>query len=449
MFIQYFFTDSLSHISYMLIAGDEAFVIDPKRDIQDYLDEAYKRNIQITGVLLTHPHADFVAGHLELERATGAKIYAHKESPFSFDFIPIDNGFTINLNHVQIKVIETPGHTPFDISFLVKDLSRGDDPICIFTGDTLFVGDVGRPDLFPGQQEILAHKLFQSLQKLKELPDFVEIYPAHAAGTLCGKKLAEKRTSTIGFEKRHNSMLKITNEHQFVKKLLTNLPPVPRHFRRCANINSGNITFLEKLNPAKIIDYTTFEEKQKKAYIIDIRSHLSWVGLHMPQTISLDYDCLPLSVYAGWLLEPDKEIILITDRETDLNNLAIQFRRVGLDQPVYVLEKGLNQFLAHHQKAETEKMVYADELPDMIEKGAILIDVRSEAEPAVNIKNYRHIPLMQLEDKIADLDASKKYIIMCQMGVSAVVAASIIKYNRHMDIQILAGGLQTVKNLNL
>ncbi len=449
MFIQYFFTDSLSHISYMLIAGEEAIVIDPKRDIHDYLEEAYKRNIKITGVFLTHPHADFIAGHLELARITGARIYAHKNSPFSFDFVPLNDHYKIPFNHLEISILETPGHTPFDISYVVKDLSRGIDPVCVFTGDTLFVGDVGRPDLFPGKQTMLAKQLFQSLKKLKTLPDFVEIYPAHAAGTLCGKKLAEKRTSTIGFEKKYNPMLRLDNESNFVQALLKDLPAVPRHFKRCAAINSGKITYLDNLNPIKVIDFGTFLIKQNQSYIIDIRSHLSWVGLHIPKTLSLDADCLPLSVYAGWLLEPDKEIILITDREIDLLNLAMQFRRVGLDQNIYVLEKGLNQYLTHNYKAINEKIVYADELYELLNTGAILIDVRNETDPNINLPNYMHIPLMQLEEKIWTLDIEKEYIITCQMGISAIVAGSLIKYHRPLNISILSGGFESLKKIKL
>jgi len=445
MFIQFFYTESIAHLSYMLIANDQAIVIDPKRDIQDYLDEAITRNIEIKGIFLTHPHADFVAGHIELSQVTGAPIYAHKDSPFEFNFVPVSDDFEMHINHLKITGLETPGHTPFDVSFVVTDTSRGEKPVSVFTGDTLFVNDAGRPDLFPGLQDELAKKMFHSLQKIKQLPDFTEVYPAHAAGTLCGKKLVEKRSTTIGYEKLYNDLMQIDKPKEFANYLLSDLPTVPRHFRRCAGINIKKIAPLKNATPIQEIDFKTFNKLKNQAYLIDLRPYDSWAQQHLPGSYSFDFKYIPLSQYAGWLLEPEKEIVLLTDKKPDLEKVAIQFRRVGLDQKLYLLNHFSQIIKEQNIQTEHTPLVDKNELDDLLKnKSVYILDIRQNGKNDFDYEFYQNIPLMSLENRIDDLKNDKDYVIVCDFGISSVAAASIISSLGKNNIRILAGGIKSL-----
>ena len=239
MYVQQFFVDGLAHLSYILGGNQTCAVIDPKRDVDDYIKAAKAMGLKITHIIETHLHADFISGHLDLKELTGAKIYAPKAANCQFDHVPVAEEDTIEIEDMKINVLETPGHTPEHVSYVVTDLSRGEAPVAIFCGDTLFVGDVGRPDLFPGRAEELASKLYDSLhQKLLELPDFCEVYPAHGAGSLCGRAMGAKRTSTIGYERRYNPALQHKTREDFKKSLLTGMPGTPDHFTRCSAINA-------------------------------------------------------------------------------------------------------------------------------------------------------------------------------------------------------------------
>ncbi|MCF6240959.1 MAG: MBL fold metallo-hydrolase, partial [Bacteroidales bacterium] len=199
MLIKAYFSEDIAHLSYLLIGKSGIFVIDPQRDIRVYEKEIKQRDLPVKGILLTHPHADFISGHREMQEKYQAPVYAHKNAPYHTPVTSIREGDKLELDHIKIDILDTPGHTPFCNSFVITDYSRGDRPVAVFTGDSLFVGDVGRPDLFPAQKEELAGKLYESIfDKLLKLNDFVAVYPAHASGSLCGKNLSEKRATTIG-----------------------------------------------------------------------------------------------------------------------------------------------------------------------------------------------------------------------------------------------------------
>src|SRR4030043_936655 len=253
MIVQQFFVNGLAHISYILGGSKTCGVIDPRRDIQIYLDTAKTMGLKITHILETHMHADFISGHLDLAEKTGAKIYVPASANGQFKHQPLQEGDEFMIDDVAVRVIETPGHTPEHLSYVVVDESRGKEAVVVFCGDTLFVGDVGRPDLFPGRAKELASQLFVSLKKLKELPDFCEVLPAHGSGSLCGKAIGAKRTSTIGYEKKYNNALQIESEEDFIDSLTHEMPPVPDHFSRCSDINRKGPELVRNLN--KIVSF--------------------------------------------------------------------------------------------------------------------------------------------------------------------------------------------------
>ena len=229
MLVKHFFLPKIAHSSYILAGHKTCAVIDPRRDIDIYIEAAKELGMKITHILETHLHADFISGHIDLAEKTGAVIYAPKRAKCAFGHVAVREGDVLEIDDISIRVIETPGHTPEHISYIATDRARGRSPIGVFCGDTLFVGDVGRPDLFPGKAESLASMLYDSLhKKLLKLPDFCEIYPAHGAGSLCGRTMGAKWRSTIGYEKRYNAALKIRSRKRFIESCLLYTSPSPR-----------------------------------------------------------------------------------------------------------------------------------------------------------------------------------------------------------------------------
>ena len=325
MIILPFFVKGIAHSSY-LIGGDKTCaIVDPRRDVRIYIDAACEQGLRITHILETHLHADFISGHMDLARMTGARIYAPRSARCRFDHKPLSEGDAFRLEHMRFSVLETPGHTPEHISYVVTDTSRGQDPAAVFCGDTLFVGDVGRPDLFPDMADELASRLYDSLfGKLLDLPDFCEVYPAHAAGSLCGRAIAAKRTSTIGYERRSNATLQIRDRKAFIKSLTTNMPAAPDHFARCSEIN--------RRGPAVVADLPTLEAwgpetfarkaKAKNALVLDVRAYEAFGGRHIPGSVALDTGS-NFSTFAGWVLPPQDDILLVAEDRAQMMEASV------------------------------------------------------------------------------------------------------------------------------
>ncbi len=446
MLIQSFYTDALAHISYLLIGSNNAAVIDPKRDVEDYIQEAKKQRVKITHILITHSHADFISGHIDLARKTGAKIYAPKKSEFKFEHVPLSEGDTITIDHIKIEILETPGHTPDHITYVVTDLSRGELPVAVFTGDTLFVGDVGRPDLFPDIKDELADALYNSLfKKLLRLPDFVEIYPAHGAGTLCGKALAAKRTSTIGYEKLYNKALQYKNKEEFIKNLLDGMPQAPDHFRRSSTINAKGPVPVDELPVPKPMDPEEFEKEiEKGAIVVDVRSYIAWAGGHIPGSYSLDYNCMPFSTFAGWILPHNKNVLIVADSEDDVKIATIKLRRVGIDYEIGFLEGGMNSWAKSGKPVNSFKLLSPQQLEEKLKKNEdiFLLDVRSPQEfETGKIDGSINIPAPAVRNRYRSIPQNKETVVICGLGPRAAMAASILEQKGYKNLSILSGGM--------
>lgn len=304
MFVQQFFVKGIAHSSYSLGGTKTCALIDPRRDVQIYIDAAQDMGMKITHILETHLHADFISGHRDLEEKTGAEIYTPKSAECKFNHLGVSEGDTFTIEDMTIKVLETPGHTPEHISYVVTDRSRGKEPAGLFCGDTLFVGDVGRPDLFPGRARELATKLYESLHaKLLALPDFCEVYPAHGAGSLCGRAMGAKRISTIGYERLYNAALQIRDEEEFIKSLTMNMPAAPDHFSRCSAINGQGprlIKDLPALLPLAPVEFRNISQ-QDTTVVLDTRTFESFGGLHVPGSYHIDLRG-NFATFAGWRL---------------------------------------------------------------------------------------------------------------------------------------------------
>ncbi len=446
MFVQQFFVKGIAHSSYLLGGATACAIVDPRRDIGIYLDAAKDMGMKITHILETHLHADFISGHLDLAEATGAVIYAPKSAKCRFKHKAVAEGDAFKIENMHIKVLETPGHTPEHISYVVTDTSRGSEPAAVFCGDTLFVGDVGRPDLFPGIAEQLASKLYDSLhRKLMALPDFCEVYPAHGAGSLCGRAMGAKRTSTIGYERKYNSALQISDRDAFIKSLTTNMPAAPDHFSRCSAVNGKGPALereLPEIAPMNPIEFKKAARK-KNTLVLDIRSYEAFGGQHVPGAYHIDFGG-NFATFAGWILPPDRNILLVADSLTEAREAGIALKRVGLDKAIGSLDGGMFAWAKEGFPMNHVSQLSSDELNRVMAKGKelSLIDVRAAGEFQVrHIEGAVNIPAPDMRSRRDTLKKSKPIALICSTGHRSSLAAALLKQKGFEHVSNVAGGM--------
>lgn len=443
MIIQQFFTPGIAQSSYIVAGNKACAVIDPSRDIGRYIEYASQNNLKITHILETHLHADFVSGHLDLADLTGAAIYAPKSGDCAFPHTPVAEGDRIELEDIQFAVIDTAGHTPEHISYIATDLARGETPVALFSGDTLFVGDVGRPDLFPGRADELASSLYDNLHtKIMTLPGEVEVYPAHGMGSLCGRAMAAKRTSTIGYEKKYNYALLIKTKEEFIRALTSDMPAAPDHFARCSEINRRGPELMRHLGQPAPVDPKTFSEKIKGgALLLDVRSYPAFSGMHIPNTWHIDLSG-SFATQAGWVLPPDQEIMLVVEGKQQAEEATLQLRRVGFDTISGFLEGGMLAWGTAAFPISRVPVIPPEEGDSLVKsRKAILIDARSQEEwDHAHAEGSIHIPWHDLRTRYTELKSDQQYIVMCRGGQRASIAASILMMNGINHVMNLGGG---------
>jgi glyoxylase-like metal-dependent hydrolase (beta-lactamase superfamily II)/rhodanese-related sulfurtransferase len=445
MIVEHFFLRGIAHNSYLLGASTACAIIDPRRDVDIYLIAAKALNMKITHILETHLHADFVSGHIELAAQTGADIYAPRSGNCDFDHVALSEGDTFKIEDIVLDVLETPGHTPEHISYVVKDTNRGMEPSCTFCGDTLFVGDVGRPDLFPGQAHVLASHLYESLHsKLLSLPDYCEVYPAHGAGSLCGRAMGAKRSSTIGYEKLYNDSLKIHDEDRFIERLTTNMPPAPDHFSRCSEINRKGPELMENLPTLQLLDARSFKESvdQASTIVLDSRCYDAFGGQFIPGAYNIDYDG-NFATFAGWILPPEKEILLVSDSPKQSQDAVPWLRRVGLDNVVGALDGKMANWVNEGLPTDNVPQLSPHEFYRQITQGKrmVLVDARAPDEfSKTHIEGAINIPAPDLRERYTELDKSQQVTIICRTGHRSSIGASLLK-QQGFDVVNVAGGM--------
>ena len=446
MFVQQFFIKKIAHSSYLLGGMNTCAIIDPSRDVQVYIDAAKENGMKITHILETHLHADFISGHMDLAEKTGAKIYAPKAGRCRFKHVPVSEGDMIRIEDMTLKVLETPGHTPEHVSYVVTDRARGKEPVSLFCGDTLFVGDVGRPDLFPRIAKDLATQLFNSLHnKLMKLPDFCEVYPAHGAGSLCGRAMGAKRTSTIGYERRYNSALQIKNRAEFVKSLTTNMPPAPDHFSRCSAVNAGEPVLVRKLSPLAALGPEAFMKKaqKKNTVVLDIRGYGAFGGQHVPGAYHIDFNG-NFATFAGWIIPEKADILLVTETDEEVCEATIWLRRVGLDRVVGYLDGGMFNWTTKGLPTGHVSQLSIKEFHHMItgKKPMTVVDVRAPREFEMNhIKGAVSLPVQDLRTRYKKLNKKKPIALLCSTGHRSSLGASLLKQKGFTHLFNIAGGM--------
>ncbi len=446
MLLKHFFTHKIAHSSYMLVGNRFAVVIDPRRDVDIYIQEARALGVAITHIFQTHLHADFVSGHIELAEKTGAQIYAAESAKCMFEYTGLAEGDSVDIEDMKLVVLETPGHTPEHLSFVVIDTSRSDQPVGVFTGDTLFVGDVGRPDLFPEQSTELASKLYHSLHdKLMKLPDYCEIYPAHGAGSLCGRAMGSKMSSTIGYERHFNSALQIKDKSHFIKSLTENMPPAPDHFSRLSEINrrgplkTADLPRLERLSPAGFAE----RMKEHSMMVVDTRSYAAFGGCHIPGAMHIELDG-NFPTFAGWMLPVNGRFLLVGDTWEKAEEAVTWARRTGVDNIEGFLGGGMLEWSGSGLDLDCVIQVSAKELHDRLtgDETIVLLDVRSPEEYEDNhIEGAVNIPVADLRTRWKELHPEKKTILLCSSGMRSSMGASILKRHGIKNIMNLAGGM--------
>ena len=446
MLVQQFFVNGLAHASYLLGGSKTCAIIDPRRDIQVYLDAAKASGLKITHILETHLHADFVSGHLELAEKTGAKMYVPKSGRCEFEHVALSEGDRFEIEDMELIALETPGHTPEHIVYVVIDHSRGEDPAALFSGDTLFVGDVGRPDLFPGIAKELAAKLYESLnRKLLKLPDFCEVYPAHGAGSLCGRAMSAKRTSTIGYEKKYNYAFQVKDAAKFIELLTTEMPEAPDHFSRCSDINRKGPTLARNLPTLTPLEPLAFAKRaqEKNTLVLDIRSYDAFGGQHIAGSYHIDF-AGNFATFAGWVLPPEISILLVTEDPGQAQEAVVSLRRVGLDQTIGYLDGGLYEWAKVGLPMDHVPQMSAQELQQRITQGpsVALVDVRARREYMTgHIDRTINIPAPDLRKQYKILDTKVPIVCICNTGHRSSLAASLLKQRGFKAVSNLAGGM--------
>lgn len=446
MLIKHFFINKIAHSSYILAGSDICAVIDPQRDIDIYIEEARALGVKITHILQTHLHADFISGHMDLAKKTGAKIYVAKSAKSDFEHVAVSQGDTFEIEDIVIKVLETPGHTPEHLCYVVIDTSRGEDPVCAFTGDTLFVGDVGRPDLFPDIAQELAEKLYHSLHdKILKLPDFCEVLPAHGAGSLCGRAMGAKWRSTIGYERKYNAALQIKDKSEFIKSLTQDMPPAPDHFSRCSDINRKGPALVSKLPQMHELNAETFKEMIEKESItvIDTRSYLAFGSQHIPGAWSLDFNS-NLPTFAGWVLPLDKDILVVSGSYKEAEKTNVWLRRVGQDRIVGYLDGGMAGWAVKGYKSNHVTQISSEDLHQMVtgSEKFVLIDVRARQEfEDSHIEGAINFPVADLRNRHTELKKEDAIILICSSGNRSSLGASILSQHGFKKLHNVAGGM--------
>src|SRR5579872_1833145 len=447
MYFQQFYLTCLSHASYMLGSEGVACVVDPQRDVSLYIDEARAQGLRIEHIIETHLHADFVSGHRELAERTGAKIYLGARAGAKFPHVPVRDGDQIHFGRLILQFLETPGHTVESVSIAVTDLDRGEKPYAVLTGDTLFIGDVGRPDLAPDlTPQQLAAMLYDSLhQKLIPLGDEVEVYPAHGAGSLCGKQMRPERQSTIGKERALNYALRARSKEEFVRLLTAELPDRPGYFAQDAEINRTGAIPLDFLLPMQPFTPDQVIERQRAGDIVlDTRPAMEFGAGHVPGAVNI-----PLAGQfagsAGSLLGLDHDLLVVAEEQAAVEESRMRLARVGFERVAGYLDGGMTRWAAEQKPtAQIMQITAADLNRELAEEpGSIqIVDVRRTAEwEHGHIAGALHKPLDRVAKMLGDLDSTKPVVVHCKGGYRSAIACSLIQRAGFENVTNLIGGL--------
>ncbi len=453
MFFRTLWIDGLAQASYMVGERDgRVAVIDPIRDVDIYLDAAHQEGLAIAAVLETHIHADFVSGARELAERSGARLYLSAEGGrewrYAFPHEPLRDGDAFSIGPYRFTAVHTPGHTPEHMIYLLADTTRSAEPWLVFAGDLLFVGDVGRPDLL-GEAEArsLAERLYDSIHsKLLPLPDGLEVYPGHGEGSLCGRNLGGKRSTTLGYERRFNYALQPMTKEEFLRKVIEGQPPAPPYFRRMKQLNKEGPAALGALPaPCALPAGRARELIAAGAVVIDARSKEAFSGAHIPGAFAIPLDKF-FSTWVGFVVPPDRPLVLVLESPAAWDAAARQLVRVGYDRLEGFLEDGMAGWELTSYPLQALAQMPAPELKRRLDAGEkiVVLDVRTDSEwQAERYPHALHIHAGYLPERWKELEKAKDatVAVVCRSGHRSTIAASILQQVGFTNVSSVPGGM--------
>jgi hydroxyacylglutathione hydrolase len=452
MLLKQYYLGCLAHASYLI--GDErtktAAVVDPQRDIRQYLDDAKAGGYSIRYVFLTHFHADFLAGHIELRNQAGARICMGQKAQAEFDHTALKDGDVIQFGDIRIQTMETPGHTPEGISLLVFDRSQSETvPHAVLTGDTLFIGDVGRPDLLASigvTADELAEMLYHSLERLRQLPDTTLVYPAHGAGSLCGKSLSKDTVSTIGEQKKFNYALQPMPFEQFQELVTSEQPQAPDYFVYDAIRNRQERSDLDSTMQTSLRGLSLDEVLQLRdsgAQLLDVREAVDFEGAHLAGSVNIGLK----GKYATWcgsILNHQAPIVVIGDGGNE-EEAVMRLGRIGFDNVAGYLKGGMETLESHPELIRTVPRITALALSEQLNTDSrpFVLDVRSEKEHGiVHLANGYNIPLTHLTVRLAEVPTDRPVVVHCEGGYRSAIACSLLTQSARTNVSDMVGGIK-------
>lgn len=449
MHIQQLYTNCLAEAAYYIESNGEAIIIDPLRETQPYTDLAAQRGTKIKYIFETHFHADFVSGHIDLAKKTGAAIVYGPLANTGYEVIHAEDGQSFKVGNLTIKVLHTPGHTPESSCFLLFDEAGKEH--AIFTGDTLFVGDVGRPDLLDGvmTREELAGMLYDSLNtKIKTLPDSVIVYPAHGPGSACGKNIGKETFSTIGEQKKFNYAMKDQSKDQFIKQVCDGILPPPQYFFEDARINKMGYTSIDTVmtSNAKPLSPTEFEQAiSNGAIVLDTRNADAFEKGFVPGAINIGLNG-QFAVWVGTLININKPLVLVTEAGKEEETI-LRLARVGYENVKGFLEGGI---AAYQGKLDTVLSIAPADMKRFMQEGTPVLDVRKPGEWSIaHVKEALFTPLSDFPNAVAHLDKNRTYLVHCGGGYRSMTAISLMKSEGFTRLFNILGGFGAMQNIGL
>ncbi|MEQ9102409.1 MAG: MBL fold metallo-hydrolase [Imperialibacter sp.] len=454
MYFQHVYDKSLAQASYFIGCQKEgvAIVIDPKRDVDTYLEIARQNKMKITHIAETHIHADFLSGSRELAALTGAEMYLSDEGgqgwQYEFPHVGLIDGSIFNVGNLKFEVFHTPGHTPESISFLLTDMPASDKPVMMFTGDFVFVGDVGRPDLLEeaagikGTKEVGAKQMFKSIERFRQLAEYIQVWPGHGAGSACGKALGAVPSTTVGYEKVRNWALQHENDETgFVKYLLEDQPEPPKYFAMMKKLNKVDRKLMTEVPALKKLSKEDFKAAMDKGIkVIDTRMKTDFAKGFVPGTINIQGNNA-FATWMGWFLSYDEPFILIAEEATH-DDLTRKLMRIGLDN-IYGYVSGVEVWEELGNKLEKASVISLDEFKDILKTNHTqVVDLRGAAEYKTgHIKGTDNVFIGTLEKNLDKIKKDQQVIIHCQSGDRSSIGYSILAKNGFKNVKNYSGGM--------
>jgi glyoxylase-like metal-dependent hydrolase (beta-lactamase superfamily II)/3-mercaptopyruvate sulfurtransferase SseA len=447
MYFKQFYLGCLAHASYLIGSGGEAAVVDPQRDIEQYINEAESEGLKIKYVIETHLHADFVSGHRELAERAGATIVFGRKAGAAFDHASAKDGDEFRIGKVILRILETPGHTPESISILVTDTEVSNQPQKVLTGDTLFIGDVGRPDLVSSKgltAEQMAGMLYDTLHgKLLKLDDAVEVWPAHGKGSLCGRNMSNETSSTIGQQRRFNHALQPMPKEKFIKMMTVDLPEAPAYFSKDAEINRGGARPLADLpRPAALAPAEVNKLAGGAATILDVRANTEFGAGHVPNSLNIGLGG-QFASWAGQLIKFDAPIVIVADDESKVDEAVTRLARVGIENVKGYLAGGMDAWRHAGLNMNTIAQISIEDLSELLnsQKDLQVIDVRQPGEyDNGHVPSAVNAPLARVSERAPGFDPNRRTAVICAGGFRSSAATSVLERLGFKNLLNVLGG---------